>query len=155
MIDCSIMNFGCRGGFGDRALTYILAAGGQMSRSSYPYIDNQRVCKFNSINVAAKISNVVHVNTIKLGLESGPVIVNVESSSFAFKHYSGGIFTEFCDENNDNHAVTAVGWGRIGHSEYWIIRNSWGSTIWGESGYMRVLIDGKCKILFDSYPIIA
>ncbi len=35
-----------------------------------------------------------------------------------------------------------VGWGVSGTTEYWTVRNSWG-TSWGEKGYMRVaIVDG-------------
>jgi cathepsin B len=36
------------------------------------------------------------------------------------------------------HAVVIVGWGNEGATQYWIIRNSWG-TDWGEEGYFRIV----------------
>ena len=37
MVDCSIDNLGCEGGWEDEALLYIRKAGGQMKQSDYKY----------------------------------------------------------------------------------------------------------------------
>ena len=54
-----------------------------------------------------------------------------------------------------DHAVVAVGYGRMRTGqEYWIIRNQWGDTTWGDAGYMYLPIraddditGGACGIL--------
>ena len=82
-----------------------------------------------------------------------PAIVN---GSGAFRVYQSGILaSEDCNGDNINHAVLVVGYGNVEGQEYWIVKNSWGSEAWGESGFAKLAIDadaedgdpGTCGIL--------
>merc|ERR1712168_907344 len=62
-----------------------------------------------------------------------------------------GIFDDASCGTSINHAVACVGYDT--NQNYWIVRNSWG-TSWGESGYIR-MVKGKnmCGMLSNScYP---
>ena len=72
--------------------------------------------------------------------------------------YSGGILDSVACGTQLDHAVTAVGYGKQGDQEFYIIRNSWGPS-WGENGYIKIAAvegDGICGIQQVSvYPSIA
>ena len=77
----------------------------------------------------------------------GPLGVVIIADSNAFYNYQSGILTNtelglstqltgtYCGSNVD-HAVTLVGYGSENGVDYWLIKNSWG-TSWGESGYFK------------------
>lgn len=60
-----------------------------------------------------------------------------------------GVFDGECGVDL-NHGVLAVGYGRDGDTDYWLVKNSWGPN-WGEGGYIRLKRntdnrEGKCGI---------
>jgi C1A family cysteine protease len=151
LVDCSrsVGNQGCNGGWASKALQW-LQSNGANARSAYPYTARDGSCK-KGLAVAARITGVSGVSNAKNAIAGGPVAVYVQAQS-GFMSYGGGIFNGVCGQYD--HAVTAVGWGTSGNTEYWIIRNSWGSG-WGEAGHIRVQINGNCRITFDSFPSTA
>merc|ERR1712002_111408 len=72
-------------------------------------------------------------NGLASALASGPVAVGMRFDG-KLEAYQRGIYSDrSCMSTNPNHAVTAVGYT----GSYWIIRNSWGTSQWGESCYGR------------------
>ena len=67
----------------------------------------------------------------------GPIPVAIDSTSTAFEHYGGGILQSHQCGKEVDHAVLVVGYGSENGKDYWIIKNSWG-TSWGENGYVRI-----------------
>ena len=74
----------------------------------------------------------------KWGLETyGPMIVVLHAPT-DFLYYKGGIYEPVLSEGwgaEPNHAVVLVGYNDT--EQYWIIKNSWGTT-WGKKGYGKV-----------------
>ena len=89
---------------------------------------------------------------MKAALAVQPLSVSVQAAS-TFSHYSSGIYTDAtCASDKSNHATLVVGWGKSGSTEYWIMKNSWGSG-WGEDGYMRLkIIDGEGLCFIQQRP---
>ena len=89
----------------------------------------------------------------------GPLSVAIFVNSL-FQHYSSGVLTyESCPGRSINHAVNLVGYGTLDKSDYYILRNSWGSS-WGQNGYMYYKRDtigntNQCFVAsYASYPIV-
>lgn len=64
----------------------------------------------------------------------GPITCGMHVTDKFYNDYQGGIYSEIVAVTSPNHAVSVVGWGIEGKTEFWIVRNSWG-TWWGEKGY--------------------
>jgi C1A family cysteine protease len=87
---------------------------------------------------------------LKVRLNYRPVAVSIEGESDFFRHYRGGIISKGCGSNLD-HAILAVGYGTEKGKDYFIIKNSWG-TSWGERGFARIAID-QCGITQEAVSV--
>jgi C1A family cysteine protease len=84
-----------------------------------------------------------------------PVSIAIEADKSVFQLYSGGVLTGACGASLD-HGVLAVGYGTLSGTDYWKVKNSWGTT-WGMSGYVLLQRgkggSGECGLLSEpSYP---
>ncbi|XP_066947853.1 digestive cysteine proteinase 2-like [Macrobrachium rosenbergii] len=144
LVDCSKENAGCNGGVVQWAIDYIKSAGGITSEDSYPYEAVERSCRFDPSSVVATVTG---YRSIPYGDEKtqasalhdqGPVSVCVDAGHLSFQLYRSGVYYEpNCKPRSINHGVLAVGYGTESGTDYWIIKNSWG-TGWGMSGYMKL-----------------
>jgi hypothetical protein len=134
LLDCTGWGSGCSGGSPISALRTVIARGGLASTPTYPYTARQSSCK-----AAVPVATVPGAGRVPPGDEvslqnyvaRGPVLALVNDQGTAFNNYHGGIFTGPCNSGAPTQAVLIVGYS----SDYWIIRNSRGST-WGVQGYM-------------------
>lgn len=164
LVDCDTSyNQGCNGGLMDYAFEFIINNGGIDTESDYPYKGTDGRCDANKKN--AKVVTIDSYEDVPANSEKSlqkavanqPVSVAIEAGGNAFQLYSSGIFTGKCGTALD-HGVTAVGYGTENGKDYWIVKNSWGSS-WGESGYIRMernikASSGKCGIAVEpSYPL--
>lgn len=157
-LDCDKTDSGCGGGLEYQGWSFFKSAGqGICTETSYPYKAKNGNCAYSSCSLGIKaggISGVTHVSKSKSALESAlngrPVAIGIQADQSAFQFYTSGILTGTCGTQLD-HSVLAVGLG----SNYWKVKNSWGSS-WGDHGYLKITNSGdKCGILDDaSYPTV-
>eukprot|EP00351_Strombidinopsis_sp_SopsisLIS2011_P000083 CAMPEP_0116875920 /NCGR_PEP_ID=MMETSP0463-20121206/8021_1 /TAXON_ID=181622 /ORGANISM="Strombidinopsis sp, Strain SopsisLIS2011" /LENGTH=307 /DNA_ID=CAMNT_0004522325 /DNA_START=53 /DNA_END=976 /DNA_ORIENTATION=- len=92
---------------------------------------------------------------LKAALNKQPVAVTIEADRRVFQSYHSGVLTGSSCGTSLDHAVLAVGYGKENGVEYYLVKNSWG-TSWGDKGYIKIGIEsgkGVCGIQQHSrYP---
>ena len=163
IIDCDRQhNDGCDGGSPYIAIHYA-AVNGLEIEFEYPYTGRVDYCSVNkgkTVSIAGGFAFVDNNSTdsLKAAIASMPVSVLIEADQDIFRLYSSGIIYRDCG-NDVNHAALAVGYGRQGLFDAFIVKNSWG-TGWGSGGYVYIATtesvndgSGVCGIL--TQPVIA
>ncbi|KAK4767694.1 hypothetical protein SAY87_002835 [Trapa incisa] len=165
LVDCDTSyNQGCNGGLMDHAFQFIINNGGIDSEEDYPYKAVDGSCdQYRKNAKVVTIDDYEDVpendeKALQKAVANQPVSVAIEAGGREFQLYQSGVFTGRCGTDLD-HGVAAVGYGTENGVDYWIVRNSWGSS-WGEDGYIRMqrnvdgVDTGKCGIAMEaSYPI--
>jgi len=163
IIDCGAENHGCEGGDPQIALSYVMDQP-LVAKADYPFTAGKGHAGQCALNEAAPVSQIqsyLYVQpcdelVLMQAVARGPVVVAIDAYCDAFMQYSGGVLSDSCVdvtgaaasgattvdavcEESLNHAVAIVGYGTDAKTglNYWIIKNSWG-TSWGEKGFARV-----------------
>ncbi|XP_075462860.1 cathepsin L-like peptidase [Ascaphus truei] len=87
----------------------------------------------------------------------GPVSVAIDATRKTFYLYKRGVYYDpQCSSTKTNHAVLVVGYGVDKGVDYWLVKNSWG-TSFGDQGYIRMARNrgNHCGISNDCvFPIV-
>ncbi|KAF7803320.1 low-temperature-induced cysteine proteinase-like [Senna tora] len=164
LVNCDTTNDGCDGGLMDYAFEWVIDNGGIDTEADYPYTGLDGTC-----NIKKEETKVVSIDgyqdvertdsALLCATAKQPISVGIDGSSLDFQLYTGGIYDGNCSSNPEDidHAVLIVGYGSEEGEDYWIVKNSWG-TSWGMDGYIYIrrntdLKYGVCAIDYmASYP---
>ena len=161
MVECSVANRGCRGGFIEPTLTFLRNTG-VCNESRYGYVAPLfrvplRQVPANCARLKTECTRAFRMGQVvgsvgELQLQAmvarGPVIVVLHVNAW-FYAYGAGVFDGPCT-GRANHAAVLVGYNTTANGvQFWLLRNSWGSH-WGEQGYIR-LIRGKQQCGLGQY----
>jgi C1A family cysteine protease len=120
-------------------MNYIKGAA-QETESEYPYTAKNGACKAAGGHVKVTSVNKVAGGSsaaLKAAIDKGPVSVTVEADKSVFQGYRSGVLNSAACGTSLDHAITAVGYGVENGQEYYLVRNSWG-TSWGAQGYIKI-----------------
>jgi C1A family cysteine protease len=163
-------DMGCNGGLMDNAFSWIEKNGGLCLESDYPYTSgttkSSGTCETTcSVVSDSKITQFVDVkansdNDMMQALNQQPVSIAIEADQKDFQLYKSGVFSGSCGTKLD-HGVLVVGYGTENGSDYYLVKNSWG-TVWGDNGYIKLGRGsqynngaGQCGMLMQgSFPLV-
>ncbi|CAG9799864.1 unnamed protein product [Chironomus riparius] len=165
IVDCDTVDYGCGGGWPKSSFDFLKNTYGNKiaTAMNYAYTSGStqaagscKVAPYVPLNYTSTFQFLINGNAAALKQiisNYGPVAIAMYvSPSGLFQNYKTGIFTDpDCPVTGTNlcytvnHGMVAVGYGSTAGQEYFIIRNSWGST-WGEGGYMRMAMGNTCNV---------
>jgi C1A family cysteine protease len=166
LVDCatgfSYGSHGCNGGQMEGAFKFIIE-NGQCALSSYPYTAKDGTCqKCSAVTHISSCSDVKPNDQISLkaAVAQQPVAVAISADTKLFQSYSSGVITSSSCYTSLDHGVLIVGYGTENGQDYWLVKNSWGTT-WGDNGYVKIARSsstndpGICGISMDSsFPTV-
>jgi len=167
LVDCSkFPNMGCSGGNPSIAVGFETSHN-VCSEETYPYTASKGSCRGDTSCVAAipkggvtgynKVGGLfgANKNDMMSAVQQQPVSIAIQADQQSFQGYQSGVLTADCGTSLD-HAVLAVGYGTEDGNDYWLVKNSWG-TSWGASGYIKIgSATNVCGVLNQAgYPSVS
>ena len=159
LVDCVIDCLGCNGGSSTFAYTYIrfIQSGKFNLEDEYPYTATKGSCEFKKHTQVTKLTGYSKCSKDEAKLKeavatNGPYSIAIDASHESFQLYTYGIYDEpACSSSSLDHCVGLIGYGTEGSTDYWLVRNSWG-TSWGEEGYVRIARNqnNKCGVASEA-----
>jgi cathepsin L len=163
LVDCDVYDSGCEGGSFEGAYFYVYdyQDGYFSTEDQYPYTAQDGNCAYVQgpayLTDFGTLANPTEANLLAVVYDYGPVACAIDASHNSFQLYTTGIYDEpACSSEDLDHGILTVGYGTQDATDYWIVKNSWG-TSWGQAGYiwMSRNKNNQCGIATDGVvPLI-
>jgi cathepsin L len=163
ILDCTSNCEGCESGSSDAGAIMVLYEqnGMFMLERDYPYeISSYMNCRFDAAKGVGKLVNLTYGiwdenKMAVLCAEVGPLSCEFDASLASFEYYKSGVYDDSgCSAWELCHSLTIVGYGTESGEDYWLVRNSFGTT-WGLEGYGMVKRNGgNCGIQTGPFAMI-
>jgi len=147
LVDCDNRDYGCNGGWPYNGITFF-SKHGAVSEADYPYTAYYGYgspCQLSGKSIAATVTGYVSLPSgdeaaLKVAsAQVGPISIAIDANHASFQQYSSGVYYEpYCSSTSLDHAVLLVGYGTENGEDYWLVKNSWGTT-WGDNGYIKMI----------------
>jgi cathepsin B len=149
LVDCDTQDFGCNGGWPEKAWEY-LQANGIPTESCYPYQAYDQPCSQKCADGSAwktyhakDVRTYTSLDDVKTDIYTNGPIETWFAVYDDFFSYTSGIYTPTSPYLAGYHAIEVLGWGVQSGVKYWSAANSWGLT-WGMKGYFNIQA-GTCN----------
>ncbi|KAG5677076.1 hypothetical protein PVAND_006860 [Polypedilum vanderplanki] len=164
LLDCDTSNDACDGGWPTNGFRH-MEIFGMTNAAEYSYQQmHQPVCKrafYRKLLSPNYIAQQMEIefkgdeeSMKKLIMRIGVAVVAMHADEEFLSITKGFYINDSCPKNDPNHAMVICGFGTDENGEYWLIRNSWGSS-WGEYGYVKIKMGNTCGVAsFAMWPII-
>lgn len=156
VVDCSSSynNHGCDGGWPTKVLRYLQDVKIAARESCYPFVRRKKTCQLHQVRAKSGCTVSASPTGTRLRFKvlsneqdilyhvakTGPVVTVLKATD-KFLYFGSGVFDDkTCSRRRSDvdHAILIIGYGRENGQDYWLIKNSWGTTSWGEEGYGKV-----------------
>ena len=142
IVDCSLKNQGCVGGYPYLVFKYINSVG-LSTEEYYPFTGTNKTCTASTSRKTRVVAPVKYAFTTSIldfleALQYGPA-VGIHVATKSFKQYSSGVYDDTTCTGKLNHSAVAVGYDLDAPVPYIRFKNAWGPA-WGEDGYYNLSI---------------
>ena len=156
LVSCDHGNYGCGGGYLDKAWSYLHSTGA-VSDKDYPYTSGSTgksgTCKSMSGKTHYKFGTAKHASSHSamkdMVSSQGPCETHFTVYQDFFS-YKSGVYKHKTGGRSGGHAVKLIGYGHENGQDYWLCANSWGKK-WGLSGYFKIAMNDSYSNMRDCY----
>merc|ERR1711988_935575 len=134
LVDCSKQNNGCNGGLMDYAFEYSKKSPLELE-SEYKYKAKKGHCEYKEAEGKVSAESFHDVTPsrsspkqLMAAVAKQPVSIAVEADKRVFQLYKSGVLTSHTCGTHLDHGVLAVGYGTEDGEDYFLVKNSWGSS---------------------------